>query len=89
MNAVYVDTIPMQRGCYSNPEVMATDVVIVELKRECREEFFHQSTDQGCLAGCCTTVYMYENRIVKLRFTHCANAEEFVEAVKQQLQSLQ
>ena len=47
VNAVYVDTIPMQRGCYSNPEVMATDLVIVELKRECREEFFHQSTDRA------------------------------------------
>ena len=88
-----IDTIESQTarvatGCCSSADLPTT--VAIALKKGRRFDLLPhwctQSLLEICLFRCCTSP---EERFVKLSFTHCSDAEEFVQAVKQEMQATQ
>ena len=86
INAISVKVNEVETGCCSTANLPTT--VAIDLKVGCRHDLLphwcNQSLLEICILKCCSSP---EERFVKLSFTHCANAEEFVQAVKQQMGS--
>ena len=80
INKMYVQNTKVAKGCLSTTIVPTT--VVAELKQGRRLDLLPRNRQQRRQP-------LPNNTFVKLYFTHCANAEEFVRAVENQIQSIQ
>ena len=82
INTIWVQSAAVNTGYCGTAELPTT--VAVELKPGHREELLRHWYFTEGVFGCCKN---HDNRVFKLSFSHCANAEEFVQAVEQQMQA--
>ena len=86
ISAISVQTTIVETGCWSTTNLPTT--VAIDLKVGCRPDLLpHWRQEESCITRCFTSESP-EERSVKLSFTHCANAEEFVQAVEQQMKAI-
>ena len=82
VNKAYVQMANVDTGCCSSQQLPTT--VVVELKPGRRVDLLpNRCLTESCLG--CLSESDREATVVKLSFTHCVNAEDFVNAVKQQV----
>ena len=83
INYVCVQNAFVDTGCCSAQNLPLN--VVVALKSGCKEMMLQQ-IEQGFADYTCV---QFVNNIVLITFTHCANAEEFVQAVQRQIRANQ
>lgn len=81
ISEISVQTNNVETGCCSTADLPTT--VAIDLKVGCRNDLLPLL--EICITKCFSSP---EERFVKLSFTHCANAEEFVQAVKEQMKTI-
>lgn len=86
INGISVQNNNVETGCCSTANVPTTVAVDLKVGRryDLLTHWCTQSLLEICIIKCCSSP---EEKSVKLSFTHCANAEEFVQAVKQQMKA--
>jgi hypothetical protein len=86
INAISVQINNVETGCCSTAKLPTR--VAIDLKIGRRHDLLPHWCNQSLLEICKTRCFSSpEERFVTLSFTHCANAEEFVKAVKQQMEA--
>lgn len=86
VNEISVQSKSVETGFCSVTSFQTT--VAVYLKAGRRHDLLPHCCNQSLFQIIAQSQIPPEERIVRLSFTHCANAEEFVQAVKQQLQAI-
>ena len=90
INAISVKINNVETGCCSTANLPTTVAIDLKVGRRHdllpRAHWCNQSLLEICILKCCSRSSPGE-RFVNVSFTHCANAEEFVQAVKQQMGS--
>ena len=82
VNTAYVQMAKVDTGCCSSQQLPTT--AVVELKPGRRIDLLpNRCLTEGCLS--CLSGSDHDATVVKPSFTHCVNAEDFVNAVKQQI----
>ena len=91
INKIYVQDAELDTGCCTS-STLPTNVA-VEFKPDRQETIVRHIREHACCQSWWCWVFAYQlrgninnNNIITLSITHCANAEEFVQAVQQQIQ---
>ena len=85
IDKIEMQTAIIEKGCCSISDPLATTVAL-ELKHGRRPDLHPNA---GCVQPLQGFIAPENESFVKLTFTHCSNAEEFVQAVQQQMQAIQ
>lgn len=88
INAISVQYNIVETGCFSTANLPTTVAIDLKVGRryDLLPHYCTQSLLEICMTKCCSQPP--EEKFAKLSFTHCANAEEFVQAVKQQMKAI-